>query len=161
MTHALFILSVPWMVLRTTLISLLLRWLLAQALCEQLRGHWRRAPAREPSAEDPLAAPMLSAQRRAHPRSKPPWVEREVLRLAVFRQSCRLVADSFNKIHRGTASVGKSWVAELCAAHADELALRRRRMRSALPRPIPAGQAWSVDLCFWRDASGSQRACWA
>jgi putative transposase len=85
---------------------------------------------------------------------KPAWVADEVLRLAVHLQGCRSVAITFNRLHGSRASVGKTWVNELCNARAAELLAMRRDMRARAPRPCPVGERWALDLTFIPAAAG-------
>ena len=79
-------------------------------------------------------------------RKKPEWVAREVMRLAMFLRGCRTVAAHFNALHGQRMTVGHDYVARLLREHADELRFQRRGMRQAVPRMVPMGRAWSLDL---------------
>jgi putative transposase len=89
-----------------------------------------------------------------HWRSKPAWVRRKVLRLAVHVGSCRVVADTFNRIHGAHMTVGKSWVHGLCKAHAAELLALRRKLRNRTPRSIAVNAVWALDLTFLTTPEG-------
>ena len=139
----------------TLCVACLTAWLVWQVL-----GHWRH-----PSS----ARPMRNRRRRprvAHDITrlapagarKPAWVADEVLRLAVHLQGCRSVAVTFNRLHGSRASVGKTWVNELCNARAAELLAMRRAMRARVPRPCPVGERWALDLTFIPAAAGPSRA---
>jgi transposase InsO family protein len=95
---------------------------------------------------------VLSEAKRMHCRKKPDWVTKEVLRLAVFLPSCRAVAGAFNAIHGQRATVGKSYVHEVCRAHESRLRLLRREMRRRPPHAVPVGGAFSLDLTTVRVA---------
>jgi len=73
-------------------------------------------------------------------------VSREVIRLAVFLRGCRTIAATFNAIHGQRMTVGHDFVAKVLREHADEIALRRRGMRGAVPKTLPLGQALAMDL---------------
>ena len=89
---------------------------------------------------------------------KPAWVADEVLRLAVHLQGCRSVAITFNRLHGSRASVGKTWVNELCNTRAADLLAMRRDMRARVPRPCHVGERWALDLTFIPAAGGSSHA---
>ena len=105
----------------------------------------------------PLVAPDIARLAPTGVR-KPAWVADEVLRLAVHLQGCRSVAVTFNRLHGSRASVGKTWVNELCNARAAELLAMRRAMRARVPRPCPVGERWALDLTFIPAAAGPSRA---
>lgn len=89
-----------------------------------------------------------------HWRSKPAWVRRKVLRLAVHVGSCRVVADTFNRIHGAHMTVGKSWVHGLCKAHAAELLALWRKLHNRTPRPVAVNAVWALDLTFLTTPEG-------
>lgn len=90
-------------------------------------------------------------------RHKPAWVWPEVLRLATYypKPSCRRVADQFNRLHGHRVTVGKSAVARQLAAHAAQIAYRRRQMRSRLPRPVVVNHTWAMDLTYSVSVQGA------
>lgn len=121
------------------LVKLLLAWLLGRP---PMPRPWvlRRARTHQIESKAQPADP------RGHWRKKPDWVAREVMRLATFLRGCRTIAATFNALHGRRATVSKTYVHALCHARAHELRLRRRGMRGAVPRAIPAGQAFALDL---------------
>jgi putative transposase len=86
-------------------------------------------------------------------RRKPDWLRRELLRLKAHMPSagCRKLAATFNRLHPG-ATVGKSFVANLVAAHQYEIAALRRHIRSRLPRRVSVNHTWAMDLTFFTDS---------
>lgn len=102
-----------------------------------------------------LPSPDTAPHWLCHPRAKPLWVHREVVRLAVFLRGCRSIATTFNTLHAQRATVGHDFVAKVLRAHADEIAARRRGMRGAVPPAHRAGDAWAMDLSSVQ--AGSQR----
>jgi transposase InsO family protein len=147
----LMLLLVPSRLWRWWLLRFLVKLLLVALLHSRPpRRPWlqRRAPTREGNIGLD-SSPIRSGQGR----QKPAWVAREVLRLAVFLRSCRAVAEAFNALHGRRATVSKSYVHELCRAHAQQLRLRRRRMRRLAPPAVPVGRAWSIDLTTVRAGS--------
>ena len=90
-----------------------------------------------------------------HARTKPAWVRRKVVYLAIHLRSCRKVADVFNRWHGCTTTVGKTWVAEVMKESAEEIDRLRREMRR---RPAPmfsVGHTWALDLTFARSLEGA------
>lgn len=82
-----------------------------------------------------------------HPRAKPEWVRQRVIYLATHQNSCRKIADTFNRWHEH-GYVGKSWVAKFVKDNASEIAERRRRMRRRQPALFAVGHTWGLDLTF-------------
>jgi len=92
--------------------------------------------------------------RKAHWRSKPAWVCKEVIYFASHGRSCREIEARFNRQHGRYLTVGHSWVAEHIKAHAAEIAERRKAMRRHPPRFFAVGHTWALDLSFLVDAQG-------
>jgi transposase InsO family protein len=127
-----------------------LQWLLRAfcMFCWTLRLHWRPTRIRRRPAPAATIGSMTSQvpAPRGHPRRKPDWVRCEVLRLAVHLQSCRRVADAFNRIHGRRATVQRTFVHDLCRVHAAEIDQRRRAMRRCPPWPLAPNLVWALDL---------------
>lgn len=85
-------------------------------------------------------------------RRKPDWLRREVLRLKAHMPGagCRAVATTFNRLHPGW-TVGKTFVADLIAAHRHEIAALRRQIRARQPRAVHVHHTWAMDLTFFSD----------
>ena len=93
-------------------------------------------------------------------RKKPEWVMLEVLRLKALmgkNAGCRKVADTFNRLHATTASVGKSFVSDTIKNHQYALMNISRQLRENRPKPVHVNGVWGVDLTFVRDHHGVQR----
>lgn len=118
------------------LILLLLWWQ------QEMRGRWRRHPGpwRRRVATSAIEASDPTSRR------KPEWVRQRVLRLAVHLHSCRAIAAHFNRSHGHLATIGKTWVNELCREHSDEIQRLRREMKQRSPLPLPPNVCWGLDL---------------
>ncbi len=101
----------------------------------------------------------------AHPRPvfaqpKPAWVRREVIRLkAVMPEAgCRLVAHLFNRRWASSRqmTVGKSYVADTLRQHQRLILEARRKLKHAVPRPVPRNLIWGCDLMVKSDTQGRQ-----
>ena len=68
---------------------------------------------------------------------------------------CRTVAHAFNRWHGGWVTVGKTKVWEFMRDNAAEIAERRRQRKRLLPRTVPVGHTWSMDLTFIRSPFGT------
>lgn len=113
------------------LVVLMLRWLAEPRLPKGYRFRARTAPIRRTAA-------------------KPVWVRNELLRLKALmpRAGCRALADCFNRrfaIRRGM-TVGKTFVADLVRTHRHDIAMLRRDIKNARPKPAPRNLVWGMDL---------------
>jgi putative transposase len=123
---------------------------LAQALYVLCLLHFRGRPTpSHPGWHRPAAAIAAAHEHTPAPwcgRRKPDWVRREVLRLAVHVHSCRGIAEVFNRIHGQRTTVRKTFVHELCRAHAAFIAERRRAMRRRPAGVVAPNAVWGLDL---------------
>ncbi len=117
--------------------------MLAAALLVLLLLRWLHMP--HPGYR--VRAAALPGRRAA---AKPAWVRREVLRLKALmpRAGCRTLAHCFNRrfAARRRITVGKTFVAGLICLHHHDLAMLRRQIKNARPRPAPRNLVWAVDL---------------
>ena len=139
------------------------RWLAVLRLCigwllaALLRWRWPRrgfAPCRARTQAACVQAGAARADCARHWRKKPRWVEQQVLYLATHLKSCRVIADTFNKIHGKRATVSKTWVHEFCRRRAAVLVLLRRGARGKPPAAVPVRSAWSLDLSLLQCTGG-------
>jgi putative transposase len=83
-------------------------------------------------------------------RSKPAWVQREVLRLKAMmpHSGCRKIADCFNRRFALARhmTVGKSYVSDTIRKHYHEIAILRRQIKNSKPKPVPHNLVWALDL---------------
>ncbi len=94
-------------------------------------------------------------------RRKPEWVRRRLVRLAALMPAagCRTLALVFNRAHAARGmSVSKTWVADLLRAHAYEIAVERRKIRSRHAVCGPPNRVWGIDLTGRADAHGAVHA---
>jgi len=87
-------------------------------------------------------------------RRKPDWVVQLVICLAVYGLNCRKIADNFNRRFGRWITIGKSWVALVLKAHADEIADKRRTMRRRPPIPFVVNRTWALDMSFYTSPAG-------
>lgn len=122
----------------------LCRWLLHQ-LRPYPRFYWP-----SPRAGGP--------RRRPHAPPKPTWVRQEIIRLKALMPAagCRTIAHCFNRrfaISKGM-TVGKTYVADTMRKHHYPILAARRKMKHAVPHPLPHNLIWGLDLTGKRDAQG-------
>ena len=133
----------------------LLRWLLHHALrlCRLLlRWLGRQSPPRWPSPR--TGGPV----HRPHAPPKPDWVRREVIRLKALmpEAGCRLLAHHLNRRFAGCRrmTVGKTYVADTLRRHHYLVLEARRKLKHAVPRPLPRNLIWGCDLMVKTDRQG-------
>ncbi len=85
-------------------------------------------------------------------RRKPPWVPRQVIRLAALMPDagCRCIADTFNQLweeQRGE-TVSKSYVYLRIKESKAEIRDLRRQLKHKPPAPLPRNLTWGMDLTF-------------
>ncbi len=89
---------------------------------------------------------------------KPPWVQREVLKLKALMPDagCRAIALVFNR-RRGVKrmSVGKSYVHDLIRKYQFEIHILRRQIKKTPPKLVPHNLAWGLDLTGKTDNDGN------
>ncbi len=90
-------------------------------------------------------------------RKKEDWVIKAVVRLAALMPNfgCRKIAETFNRIHVGKESVGKTFVSVTLKAHWYEVLRIRKRYKHRIPRPMKPNLIWGMDLTFVTDESGT------
>jgi putative transposase len=137
---------------------MLLRWLLHHVLhlCRLLL-RWL-SPQPQPRRPSPRTSGPV---RQPHAPPKPDWVRREIIRLKALLPDagCRTIAHVFNRrfAARKGMTVGKSYVAETVKRHQYAILSARRKLKHAIPRPIPRHLIWGLDLTMKRDARGRSR----
>ena len=93
---------------------------------------------------------------RAHP--KPAWVKAEIIRLKALMPGagCRTIAHSFNRRFAASKdmTVGKTYVADTIRRHQYAILAARRRLKHAVPSPIPRNLIWAMDLTAKTDTQG-------
>jgi transposase InsO family protein len=124
------------------LCRLLLRWLRPQS-----RPRWP-----SPRTGGPI--------RRPHAHPKPAWVRREIIRLKALmpEAGCRTLAHCFNRRFAvpKRMTVGKTYVADTIRRHQYAILAARRRLKHAMPRPVPRNLIWGMDLAVKTDLRGRQ-----
>ena len=108
-------------------------------------------PAHPPAfTRHPKACALATLDAHIRTRRKPDWLRLEVLRLKAHmpRAGCRAVAHTFNRLHP-SVSIGKTFVADLIAAHQLEIADLRHQIRSAKPRTLAVNNTWAMDMTFF------------
>lgn len=145
---------------RHRLQQLLSQWLVHLQLSRAPAQHrWfprrRQSTALTATESSTIATPPAAIE---HPRKKPAWVLREVLRLAVHLRTPRAIAHAFNRRHGQRMTVGKTWVHAQLVEHAPTITAMRREMKGAPPRDIPTGQEWGLDLTLVRHHGGTAPA---
>lgn len=95
---------------------------------------------------------------RAHP--KPEWVRKEIIRLKALipQAGCRTIAHLFNRRFAVSKhmTVGKTYVADTVRRHQYAILLARRKLKHAVPRPVPRNLTWGMDLMVKTDTQGRQ-----
>ena len=84
-----------------------------------------------------------------HHNKKPPWVKDKVMYLKVHlsHDGCRKIAIQFNKQYaHKNISVSKSYVYRVIKENAYEILLRRKEMRTKIPKSMPKNIRWDMDL---------------
>ncbi len=85
-------------------------------------------------------------------RRKPPWVPRQVIRLAALMPDagCRRIADTFNQLweEKRGETVGKSYVYLRIKESKAEIRNLRRKLKHKPPAPLPRNLTWGMDLTF-------------
>lgn len=132
-------------------------WLLHLALhlCRLLlRRLGRQSPSHWPSPQ--TGGPV----RRPHAQPKPAWVQREVIRLKALvpHAGCRTISHCFNRRFAvpKRMTVGKTYVADTIRRHQYAILAARRRLKHAVPRPLPHNLIWGMDLAVKTDLRGRQ-----
>lgn len=96
--------------------------------------------------------------RRPHAQPKPDWVRREILRLKALlpEAGCRMIAHCFNRRFAvpKRMTVGKTYVADTIRRHQYAILATRRRLKHAVPRPVPRNLVWGMDLMVKTDTQG-------
>jgi transposase InsO family protein len=121
--------------------------LLLRRLGRRSRPHWP-----SPRTGGPV--------RRPHAQPKPDWVRREIIRLRALlpKAGCRTIAYCFNRrfASRKQMTVGKTYVAAMIRRHQYAILAARRRLKHAVPRPVPRNLIWGMDLAVKTDLHGRQ-----
>ena len=85
-------------------------------------------------------------------RRKPPWVPRQVIRLAALMPDagCRRIADTFNQLweEKHGETVSKSFVYLRLKESKAEIRDLRRQLKHRPPAPLPKNVVWGIDLTF-------------
>ena len=93
-------------------------------------------------------------------RRKPPWVARELVRIAAPSPDfgCRVIAEIFNqRLAERRIVVSKSFVALVMRRHHAEIVRARRTIKHRVPRSGPTNRTWAMDLTTKADLSGRQQ----
>lgn len=121
----------------------LVAWLARRSTRYRGQQHWATNPKRH-----------LYAQ------PKPTWVRREIIRLKALMPDagCRTIAHCFNRrfASRKQMTVGKTYVADTIRRHHYAILAARRRLKHAVPRPLPRNLIWGMDLAVKTDLRGRQ-----
>ena len=92
--------------------------------------------------------------------AKPPWVRREIIRLAALmpEQGGRKIAETFNRLYADARNmtVGKTWVCEVLRDHQYDIQIARRNLKHRKPKPMPKNRTWATDLTTVTDENGRQ-----
>ena len=85
---------------------------------------------------------------------KPPWVQKEVIRLKALmpQAGCRTISLTFNRLHAAKSkqpmSIGKTYIAEVLKRGQMEVMQARRQMRRRKPRATERNRIWALDLTY-------------
>ncbi len=113
----------------------------------------RRTYVRRWTYRDAAAAP-----RNVFAQPKPPWVNKEIIRLKALmpQAGCRTVAHHFNRRwqSRKQMMVSKTYVADLCRRHQYLIHEARRKLKHRVPRPMRRNRVWGCDLLVKTDSAG-------
>jgi putative transposase len=98
---------------------------------------------------------VSTAPSRHRNQKKPEWVIREVIRLKAFmpHSGCRVVANTFNRLHSDSKSisVSKSYVAGVIINNKHAIYLKRKEIKSKSAKNFPANTIWAMDLTTLTD----------
>jgi putative transposase len=98
---------------------------------------------------------VSTAPSRHRNQKKPEWVIREVIRLKAFmpHSGCRVVANTFNRLHSDSKSisVSKSYVAGVIITNKHAIYLKRKEIKSKSAKNFPANTIWAMDLTTLTD----------